>query len=49
MTRRIYPDLFLQYQWNGVLMQSRALGGANARVKLFEKENIDKFQCRPFL
>ena len=43
-SRRIYPDLFLQYQWNGVLgMQSRALGGANARVKLFEKENIDAY------
>lgn len=42
--KRIYPDLFAQYQWNGVLgMQSRALGGANARVKLFEREDIDGY------
>ena len=43
-TRRIYPDVFAQYQWNGVLgMQSRALGGVNARTKLFEREDIDGY------
>lgn len=43
-TRRIYPDVFTQYQWNGVLgMQSRALGGVNARIKLFEREDIDGY------
>ena len=45
-TRRIYPDVFAQYQWNGVLgMQSRALGGVNARTKLFEREDIDGYSA----
>ena len=45
-TRRIYPDAFLQYQWNGVLgMQSRALGGVNARIKLFERDEIDGYSA----
>ena len=44
--KRIYPDLFAQYQWNGVLgMQSRALGGVNARIKLFEREDIDGYSA----
>ena len=45
-TRSIYPDAFLQYQWNGVLgMQSRALGGVNARIKLFERDEIDSYSA----
>lgn len=43
-TRRLYPDVFLQYQWNGVIgMQSRSLGGVNARTKMLEKENMDAY------
>mgnify|MGYP006090395985 CR=1 FL=1 len=43
-TRKIYPEAFVQYQWNGVLgMQSRVLGGANARIKLFENEDLDGY------
>ena len=43
-TKKIYPDAYAQYQWNGVLgMQSRVLGGINARIKLFENDNLDGY------
>jgi hypothetical protein len=43
-TRRFYPDAYLQYQWNGILgMQSRALGGINGRLELFENTHIDSY------
>jgi hypothetical protein len=43
-SRLIYPDIFIQYQWNGVQgMEYRALIGANARIKWFEKNNADLY------
>ena len=43
-TRRFYPDAYLQYQWNGILgIKSRALGGINGRLELFEKTHIDSY------
>jgi len=43
-TRLVYPDIFIQYQWNGVQgMEYRALVGANARIKWFKKNNADLY------
>ena len=43
-TRKIYPDLFAQYQWNGVQgMEHRALGGVNARIRWMEKKKSDLY------
>jgi hypothetical protein len=43
-TRKIYPDLFAQYQWNGVQgMEHRALGGMNARIRWMEKKKSDLY------
>jgi len=41
-TRIIAPDLFCQYQWNGVWgMERRALVGINARINCMEKRKSD--------
>jgi hypothetical protein len=43
-TRKISPDFFTQYQWNGIQgMEYRFLLGANARFKFFEKKKSDLF------
>ena len=43
-SRKIAPDLFTQYQWNGVQgMERRALIGANARFLWFEKKQSDLY------
>jgi hypothetical protein len=43
-SRKIAPDLFTQYQWNGVQgMEHRALVGANARFRWLEKRNSDLY------
>lgn len=43
-TRKIYPDLFAQYQWNGVQgMEHRAIGGMNARIRWMEKKKSDLY------
>ena len=40
--RRVAPDYFAQYQWNGVLgLTNRALGGVNARFKFWENKESD--------
>ncbi|NDB35001.1 MAG: hypothetical protein EB023_06570, partial [Flavobacteriia bacterium] len=37
-TRRMYPDYYLQYQWNAVWgLQRRALAGCNLRFRFWEK------------
>ena len=42
--KRIYPDLFLQYQWNGVWgLENRTLGGCNARFKFWEDKKDDLY------
>lgn len=43
-TRRIYPDIFCQYQWNSVQgIEYRFLLGANARIRWFEKRDVDLY------
>lgn len=43
-SRRISPDYFAQYQWNGVLgMQNRALVGVNSRFKFWEEKRSDLY------
>jgi len=43
-SRRLYPDYFIQYQWNGVWgLQSRALAGCNARFRFFENKKDDLY------
>lgn len=42
--RTIYPDLFIQYQWNTVLgLKHRWVAGGNARLKLLDNQNLDLF------
>lgn len=43
-TRKVYPDFYAQYQWNGVQgMERRALGGVNARFRFLEKKKSDLY------
>ena len=43
-TRKVYPDLFTQFQWNGVQgMEYRGLGGINARIRWMEKKKSDLY------
>lgn len=43
-TKKIAPDFFTQYQWNGVLgMEHRALFGVNARFRWLENEDSDLY------
>jgi hypothetical protein len=43
-SRRIYPEAFLQFQWNGVLgMEGRTLIGGNARWKIVHENDHDLF------
>lgn len=43
-SRKIAPDFFTQYQWNGVQgMERRALIGANARMRWLEKKQSDLY------
>lgn len=42
--KRVAPDYFLQYQWNGVWgLQNRALAGCNARFKFWDDKTDDLF------
>jgi hypothetical protein len=42
--RRVAPDYYCQYQWNGVLgMQNRALAGCNARFRFWEEKKNDLY------
>ncbi len=43
-TRKVAPDVFIQYQWNGILgLTDRSLGGINARFKFLEKRKSDLY------
>ena len=43
-TRKMAPDVFCQYQWNGVQgMQHRSLLGANLRMRWMEKKKSDLY------
>ncbi len=43
-TRKIHPDLFTQYQWNGIQgMEYRGLGGMNLRMRWLEKKRSDLY------
>jgi hypothetical protein len=43
-SRKISPDLFVQYQWNGVQgMERRSLVGINARMRWLEKRKSDLY------
>ncbi len=43
-TRKVSPDVFTQYQWNGIQgMEHRLLFGANARFKFFAEKRSDLF------
>jgi hypothetical protein len=43
-TRKVAPDVFIQYQWNGILgLNDRSLGGLNARFKFLENRKSDLY------
>lgn len=43
-SRKVAPDIFTQYQWNGIQgMESRALIGANARFRWLEEKESDLY------
>ncbi|MEN9303777.1 MAG: hypothetical protein RL264_2206 [Bacteroidota bacterium] len=43
-SRKVAPDVFTQYQWNGIQgLQNRALLGANARFRWLEKKKSDLY------
>ncbi len=43
-SRTIYPDLFLQYQWNTVFgLKHRWVAGGNGRLKLLDNDNLDLY------
>ena len=43
-SRKISPDAYCQYQWNGVLgMENRSLCGINARIQCVEKNKSDLY------
>lgn len=43
-SRKISPDVFTQYQWNGIQgMEYRFLNGINARFKFLEKKKSDLY------
>ncbi len=43
-TRKISPESYIQYQWNGVLgLQNRSLAGCNARLRLLDKYKGDLY------
>ncbi len=42
--KKLYPEAFFQFQWNGVLgMAGRGLAGCNARWKVFHEKDHDLF------
>jgi hypothetical protein len=42
--KRVAPDYFIQYQWNGIWgLQNRALAGCNARFKFWDDKTDDLF------
>ncbi len=48
-TRKLYPDYFTQFQWNGIQgMEYRALGGANLRFRWMEKKKSDLYTTLGF-
>ena len=43
-TRKISPDFYIQYQWNGIQgLSNRSIGGVNARFKFLEKRKSDLY------
>jgi hypothetical protein len=43
-TKKLAPDYFLQYQWNGIMgLQSRALAGCNARFRFWDDRTDDLY------
>ena len=43
-TRKVYPDYYIQYQWNGVWgLQNRGLVGCNARFRFWEEKKDDLY------
>jgi len=43
-SRKLSPEYYMQYQWNGAWgMQSRALYGANLRYKILDRTGFDLF------
>lgn len=43
-TKKVAPDYFLQYQWNGILgLQNRAIAGCNARFKFWDNRTDDLY------
>lgn len=43
-SRKLYPDYFTQYQWNGVQgMEYRFLGGVNLRARFLEAKKSDLY------
>ena len=43
-TRKVAPDVLIQYQWNGILgLNDRSLGGLNARFKFLENRKSDLY------
>lgn len=42
--KRVAPDYYMQYQWNGIWgLQNRALAGCNARLKFWDDKTDDLF------
>jgi hypothetical protein len=42
--KRVAPDYFIQYQWNGIWgLQNRALAGCNARFKFWDDKTDDLY------
>jgi hypothetical protein len=42
--KRVAPDYFMQYQWNGIWgLQNRAIAGCNARFKFWDDKTDDLF------
>jgi hypothetical protein len=43
-SRKLFPDFFTQYQWNGIQgMEYRAIGGGNLRIQWMEKKKSDLY------
>ena len=43
-TRLIYPEIFTQFQWNGVLgLENRSVNGINIRINCLEKRSSDLY------
>lgn len=48
-SRRIFPDSYVQYQWNSILgMKNRTLIGSNLRYRVFDEGDIDLYSSLGF-